>query len=161
MILKVIIFNILLTLLHPVHVTLTSIDQAPGSDTLKVFFRMYYDDFLVDYRLFDQAFNAREMQGDKVVPDEKLNNYFNERVRIYIDNKLLKGRLTDVSIDDFEICLTLLYRSGKNPGKFKITHEVLTGVYNDQANMIYVNINRYQQALKLTPEHLTEKLNLK
>jgi len=157
---KVIIFNILLTLLHPVHVTLTSIDQAPGSDTLKVFFRMYYDDFLVDYRLSDPDFNAVEMQGGEVIPDEKLNSYFNERVRIYINNRLLKGRLTDVSKDDFEICLTLLYRSDKKPVKFKIRHEVLTGVYNDQANMIYVNINRYQHALKLTPEHLTEKLNL-
>jgi hypothetical protein len=160
MMLKAIILNALLILMHPLHVTLTSIDQEPGSDTLKVFFRMYYDDFMVDYRLFDQDFSASETQGDTGISDEMLNDYFNDRVRIYINNKLIKGKLTDVSKDDFELCLTLMYKSDNKPGKFKITHEVLTKVYDDQANMIYININGYQQALKLTPEKLTEKLNL-
>lgn len=160
MIIKTIILYALLISVHPLHVTLTSIDQEPGSDTLKVFFRMYYDDFMVDYRLFDPDFDTREMKEDSGMSNEMLSEYFNDRVRIYINNRLIKGKLTDVSKDDFEICLTLTYRSDKKPGKFKITHEVLTRVYDDQANMIYININGYQQALKLTPEHLTEKLDL-
>lgn len=158
--LKAIILNALLILMHPLHVTLTSIDQEPGSDTLKVFFRMYYDDFMVDYRLYDPDFSAPETQGDTRISDEMLDNYFNDRVRIYINNRLVKGKLTDVSKDDFEISLTLMYKSDKKPGKFKITHEVLTRVYDDQANMIYLNINGYQQASKLTPGHLTWKLDL-
>jgi hypothetical protein len=157
---KAVILNALLILLHPVHVTLTSIDQVQGSDTLKVFFRMYYDDFLVDYKQYDPDFNIEEMQGDIGVPGDRLNKYFNDRVRIYINNRLLKGKLTDVLKDDFEICLTLLYKSNKKPNKFKIVHEVLVRVYNDQANMIYLNINQYQEALKLTPEHFSEKRDL-
>jgi hypothetical protein len=121
---------------------------------------MYYDDFLVDYKLSDPDFRTGEMNGDTGISVERLNRYFNDRVRIYVNNRLLKGKLTDVSKDDFEICLTLLYMSEKKPRKFKIIHEVLTRVYNDQANMIYININQYQDALKLTPEHLTEKLDL-
>jgi hypothetical protein len=158
--LKAVILYFLMVLLHPVHVTLTSIDQAPGSDTLKVFFRMYYDDFLVDYRLYDPDFRTAEKQEDNVIPDEMINRYFNDRVNIYINNRLLQGKLTDISKDDFEICLTVLYRSDAKPRKLKIKHEVLTRVYNDQANMVYININRYQEALKLTCEQFSEKRNL-
>jgi len=35
-------------LFHPVHVSFTSIDKEKGNDSLKVFVKMYYDDFLLD-----------------------------------------------------------------------------------------------------------------
>ena len=161
MMLKVILLNTLLILFHPVHVTLTSIDQAQGSDTLKVFFRMYYDDFLRDYKQYDPEFNMDKIQGDKTIPDDRLNRYFNDRVRIYINNKLLTGKLSAVSNDNIEITLSLHYKSYMDPGKFKIVNEILIRLYSDQANMIYLNINKYQDAIKLTADHFTEKRNLK
>lgn len=154
--LKVLILNIFL-IFHPVHVTLTSIDQAQGSDTLKVFFRMYYDDFLRDYKLFDQDFKGVGISDNNPVTDGQIIKYFNYRVRIYINNKLLIGRLAALSNDNIEITLKLLYKSEAKPVKFRIQHKVLTGLYYDQANMVYLNINNYQDALKLTPGHLTEK----
>ena len=38
-------------LMHPVHVTLTSIDFVPDTGTYNVFVRMYFDDFLTDSKL--------------------------------------------------------------------------------------------------------------
>jgi Domain of unknown function (DUF6702) len=159
--LKLIILNILLIFFHPVHVTLTSIDQAQDSDTLKVFFRMYYDDFLRDYKQYDPEFSMGKIHPDNAIPDDHLNKYFNDRVRIYINNKLLTGKLSAVSNDNIEITLSLLYMSVKDPEKFKIVNQVLIRLYSDQANMIFININKYQDAIKLTPEHFTEKRNLK
>ena len=72
---------------HPVHVTLTSIDQAQGSDSLRVTFRMYYDDFLRDYKLYDPDFNPQKISGDQAFPAYLLSKYFNDRVHIYINNK--------------------------------------------------------------------------
>jgi hypothetical protein len=146
--LKILIFNILVAF-HPIHVTLTSIDQAQGSDTLQVFFRMYYDDFLRDYKLYKQESGMKDINESIDIPEEKLNEYFNNRVRIQINRVLLPGKLISVSNDGYEICLSLVYKSGKNPIKFKIKNNVLTKIYNDQENMIYLNINNYQDALKL------------
>ena len=58
--LKILILPILFAF-HPVHVTLTTIEQAQGTDTMKVFFRMYYDDFLRDYKMFDPNSNLEQM----------------------------------------------------------------------------------------------------
>ncbi len=57
----------LLLVFHPVHVTVTTINQAQGNDSMKVFFRMYYDDFLRDYKSFDPDFNIENLSGDKPV----------------------------------------------------------------------------------------------
>jgi len=154
-----IIFRILM-MFHPVHVTLTTIDQAPGSDTLRVTFRMYYDDFKRDYRMFDDE--IQEIPDEKSIPFTSINEYFNNRVKIYINNRLLKGRLMDVEIpDNYEIILSLLYLSDREPEKFRIRNKILTRIYSDQKNMIFISINKYEAAMRLTPERRKESCRLR
>ena len=139
--------------MHPVHVTLTTINQVQGADSMKVFFRMYYDDFLRDYRLYDPACNLEKISVNQSFPDDLANKYFNDKVHIYINNKLLTGKVLTVNIQDYEIFLNLLYRSDKDPKKIKIRNQVLTGLYSDQTNMIFININKNEEAMRLTPDH--------
>ena len=150
--LKILILPILL-IFHPVHVTLTTINQSQGNDTMKVFFRMYYDDFLLDYKLFDPDRNLEKLSLNQSFPADLANKYFNEKIHIYINNKLLTGNVLSVTILDNEIFLNLLYRSAKDAKKIKIRNRVLTGLYGDQTNMVFININKNEEAMRLTPEH--------
>jgi hypothetical protein len=150
--LKTLILPIFL-IFHPVHVTLTTIDQVQGSDSMKVFFRMYYDDFLRDYKLYDPDGNIEKISVNQSFPADLANKYFNDKVHIYINNKLLTGKVLTVNIQDYEIFLKLLYRSDRDPKKIKIRNQVLTGLYSDQTNMIFININKNEEAMRLTPEH--------
>ncbi len=158
--LKVLILNALL-FFHPVHVTLTTINQAQGSDTLKVFFRMYSDDFLRDYELYNPDFKPGKNRGPKEITDDLLKKYFDQRVQIYINHKLLSGSLLNVSTDNYEIRLDLVYFSEKKPRNFRIRNKILVALYSDQANMVYFNINNYEDALKLTVDHVEEEIKLK
>jgi hypothetical protein len=150
--LKILILPILL-IFHPVHVTLTTIEQVQGADTLKVFFRMYYDDFLRDYKLYDPNRNLERLNVTQSFPTDLANNYFNNKIHIYINNKLLTGNVLTVTILDYEIFLNLCYRSEKDPKKIKIRNQVLIGLYSDQTNMVFININKNEEAMRLTPEH--------
>jgi Domain of unknown function (DUF6702) len=150
--LKILILPVLL-IFHPVHVTLTSIDQIQGSDSMKVFFRMYYDDFLRDYKLYDPDTNLEKISVNQSFPSDLINKYFNDKVHIYVNNKLLTGKVLSENILDNEIFLKLLYWSDKDPKKIKIMNKVLTGLYSDQTNMIFISINKNEQAMRLTPEH--------
>jgi hypothetical protein len=138
---------------HPVHVTLTTIDQVQGSDSMKVFFRMYYDDFLLDYKLFDRDRNLDKLSVTQSFPVALANNYFNDKIHIYVNNKLLTGTVMNVTILDNEIFLNLVFRSDKDPKKMKIRNQVLIGLYSDQTNMVFININKNEEAMRLTPEH--------
>jgi len=158
--LRLLILNILVWM-HPVHVTLTSLNQAPGNDTLKVSFRMYYDDFQRDYKLYYPDFKPGSDNDTSLYPHEKLVKYFNERVNVSINNKLLTGYLSDVSINRYEILMNIYYLSAKKAKTFRIRNKVLTTIYSDQANMVYLNINKYEDALKLTVDHDEEVVELK
>ncbi len=138
---------------HPVHVTLTTIDQVQGSDSMKIFFRMYYDDFLLDYKLFDRNHNLDKLSVNQAFPADLANNYFHDKIHIYINNKLLTGNVKTVTILDNEIFLNLVYRSEKDPKKIKIRNQVLIGLYSDQTNMVFINISKNEEAMRLTPEH--------
>ena len=150
--LKIVILPILL-IFHPVHVTLTTIDQVPGTDSMKVFFRMYYDDFLLDYKLFDRDHNLEKLSVTQSFPADMANNYINDKIHIYVNNKLLTGKVLTVTILDNEIFLNLVYRSDKAPKKIKIRNQVLIGLYSDQTNMVFININKNEEAMRLTPDH--------
>jgi hypothetical protein len=150
--LKVIILPLVI-LLHPIHVTLTTIDQAQGADTLKVHFRMYYDDFLRDYQLYEGENNPEKVTANDTFPAGPANKYFNNRVHIYVNNKLLTGEIQTITIQDNEIFLNLFYRSSSDPKKIKIMNKILTALYSDQTNMIFIKLNKNEQAMRLTPEH--------
>ena len=150
--LKILILPIIL-IFHPVHVTLTTIEQGQSTDTMKVFFRMYYDDFLLDFRLYDPIHNPDKLSVVQSFPTNLANKYFNDKIHIYVNNKLLTGNVLTVTILDNEIFLNLLYQSDKDPKKIKIRNQVLIGLYSDQTNMIYININKNEEAMRLTPEH--------
>jgi hypothetical protein len=152
----------LILMFHPVHVTLTSIDQAQGSDSLRVTFRMYYDDFLRDYKLNEPEFEPAKISGGNPFSDGQLYNYFNDRVAIYINNKRLKGKLVDVDIpDNYEIILSLLYKSDPDPKKFSIRNKVLIRLYSDQRNMIFFSINGHDEGIRLTSRQRKEVIRLK
>lgn len=150
--LKILILPILL-IFHPVHVTLTTIDQVQGADSMKAFFRMYYDDFLRDYTLYDSDYKLEKISVNQSFPADLVSKYFNDKVHIYINNKLLTGKVLTVNIQDNEIFLNLHYRSDKDPKKIKVRNQILTGLYSDQTNMIFININKNEEAMRLTPEH--------
>lgn len=147
--------------LHPVHVTLTSIDHVPGTDSLKVFFRMYFDDFLRDYKLYDAATDLENLPQGKPFPADLMNRYFNDKVNIYINNKLLNGKLLSMKLADNEISLNLLYCSARKPKKITVRNLVSTDLYSDQANMTIIRINKFEEGIKLTVDNNEHTLSLK
>jgi hypothetical protein len=148
-------------ILHPVHVTLTSIDQPAGTDSLKVFVRMYYDDFLLDYKLSSDNRSLDKLSDKQDFPADLMEKYLNEKVNIYVNNKRLKGKLLNLTQADNEISMNLIYHSDKKPKIFTIRNFIMTGLYSDQANMTIVRINDFEESVKLTSEKTEQTFNLK
>jgi hypothetical protein len=146
---------------HPVHVTMTSIDHVPDTDSLKVFMRMYYDDFLRDYKLFDDEVNVEDYVPNKPFPEDLISKYLNEKVHITINNKELTGKLLNVTLADNELSLNLLYRTTRNPEVITIRNMVMTDLYSDMANMTIIRFNNFEEGIKLTSDKPEETFELK
>ena len=158
--LKALAISLLLSM-HPGHVTMTSIDYVQGTDSLKVSCRMEFEDFLKDLQTIDDDRNLRRFFSKQPFPSDLINQYFNSKVFIYVNDKLLIGKLLSASLDNNDINLNLIFRLSKKPKRITVRNMILTGWYTDQVNLMIIRINNFEKGIKLTPEHNEETLIVK
>jgi hypothetical protein len=147
--------------LLPVHVALTSIEHVPGTDSLKVMVKMDYDLFLRDYQTIDDDRDLHELYSYKPFPAELATNYFNSKVFIRINNKLLIGKLLTMDIDDGEVRLYILCKLKGKPKEITLKNTILTSLHSDQENLAIIRINGIEEGIKLTVDVNEQTLSLK
>jgi hypothetical protein len=144
-------------LFHPVHVSLTSIDFNPERNSFNVFVRMYFDDFVNDCKLNGIEIKNNTFSGINQSSKETMKKYLDENVILKVNGKLLTGKLMDMNMVDNEISMNLECKSLKKPKTLSVKNLIMTGLYNDQSNMIIVKINDFEEGAKLT-KLLTEQI---
>jgi hypothetical protein len=137
-------------LLHPVHVTITSIDYVPEINSFKVFLRMYFDDFVRDYQLKGNVIQNKDFSTANVSSMNEMQKYLDEKVTLKVNEKQLSGKLQSMSLAENEISMNLEYGSGKKPVSVTVKNLIMTGLYADQTNMIIIKINDFEEGVKLT-----------
>ena len=160
MMFKILVITLWL-IMHPGHVTMTSIDYVQGTDSLKVSCRMEFEDFLKDLQTIDDDRNLRRFFNKQPFPSDLINQYFNSKVFIYVNDKLLIGKLLSAILADNDINLHLIYRQSKKPKSITVRNMILTGWHTDQVNLMIIRINNFEKGIKLTPEHNEETLIVK
>ena len=138
------------------HVTMTGINFVEGTDSLKVSCRMFFDDFLKDLQTIDDDRNLKTIFSKQPFPPDLINFYFNSKVSIYVNNKLLTGKLLTANLTDNEFIINLIYKVDKKPKIITVKNLILTGWFSDQTNLTIIRINNYEKGIRLTPEHLEE-----
>jgi hypothetical protein len=148
-------------LLHPVHVTLTSIDYVPENDSFKVFIRMYFDDFINDNRLAGIEIEAKDFTpvGDSAI--NSMQRYLDEKVIIKVNDKKITGTISDITLADNEISMNLNYRGNKNPVQVSVQNLIMTGLYSDMSNMILLRISSFEEGFRLTSDMTEKTFNIK
>jgi hypothetical protein len=158
--LKILFFSICF-LLHPVHVTLTSIDYIPKADSFKVFVRMYFDDFIRDYKLGGNEMQDKEFSATDPSFISKMQKYIDGKVIITVNDKQLSGRLQNMNLADNELSMNLEYGSARKPRTVSVKNLIMTGLYGDMSNMILVKVNDYEEGVKLTSDMTEQSFKIK
>ncbi len=153
--LKLLFFSVWI-MFHPVHVTLTSIEYVPETVDFKMFVRMYFDDFLLDCRLNGGVVEEDGFSGANQANVDILEKYVNDKIVLTVNNKKLIARLENVMVLDNEISMNLYFKNSKKPGSLTVKNLIMTGLYSDQANMVIVRVNKFEEGVKLTSD-ITEK----
>jgi len=148
-------------LFHPVHVTLTSIYFVPEISSFNVFVRIYFDDFLLDCKLHGGDIQNKDFSVSNSASMEVMERYLGEMVSITANEKPLSGKLKDMTLTDNEISMNLEYILVKKPKTITVRNLLLTGLYSDQANMVIVRINDFEEGVKLTPDQKEMSFRIK
>jgi hypothetical protein len=158
--LRTLVFSIWF-LLHPVHVTLTSIDYVPKADSFKVFVRMYFDDFIRDYKLGGNEIQDKEFSSTDPSSLNKMQRYIEGKVIIKVNDKQLSGKLQNMSLADNEISMNFQYGASKRPRTVSVKNLIMTGLYSDMSNMVLVKINDFEEGVKLTSDITEQSFKIK
>jgi len=142
--------------IHPVHVTLTSIEYVPESVSFRVFVRMYFDDFLADCSLNGVEIQKNVFSGKSRDAVKALEKYLGDKIVLTVNDNHLSSELKEFNIVDNEININLEYSYVKKPEYIVVKNLIMTGLYPDQSNMVIIRINDFEEGVKLTSD-ITEK----
>ena len=147
--------------IHPVHVTLTSIDYAPEINSFRVYVRMYFDDFIRDNKLEGTEIQDKDFSTTDTLCIEKMRKYINKKIIIKVNEKQLSGKIHDLNLADNEISVNMEYGGGKRPRTISVKNLIMTGLYSDMSNMILVRINDFEEGVKLTSDVTEQTFKVK
>ena len=146
----------------PKHVTMTSIDQIPGTDSLKVSVRLEYDQFLQDYQqCINDDLDLHVLRSYKPFPADEIDKYINSKLFIRINKKLLTGKLLKSELDGGDIRFHILYRLEKKPRSITVKNTLLTGLHSDLENLTILTIKDLSAEVKFIPGYTEETFDLK
>jgi hypothetical protein len=153
---KALLISVLFSM-HPVHVTLTSIDFLPDTGTYNVFVRMYFDDFLTDSKLNGIVSDSVGFYAGTSESRDALEIYLSKKLIITVNEKTVSGKLTEMKVTENEISMNLEFNGVKKPVTIGVKNLILTDLYADQSNMVIVKVNDFEEGVKLTSD-ITEQI---
>lgn len=147
--------------LHPVHVTLMSVEYSSEIKGFNVFLKVYYDDFLSDFRTINSGAPVPDLS--KTGPDSKtgISEYLKQKVRIFDGENYLPLELVDFTLAENELKINLVCRMNKNSKVVTVRNEILADIYRDQTNLVILNYGSFEEGVKLTPEKREYSFNIK
>lgn len=146
---------------HPVHVSLTSIDYIPETNDFKGYIKIYLDDFILDSKKNGYEIDQKKFIGQDKPSLDLLEKYLNDKLIITVNGKAIRGKLKEIDVADNEVNINLLFNNGKNPENIIVKNLIMTDLYQDQANMIIVKVEDFEQGVKLTPEMTQSTFKIK
>lgn len=138
--------------LHPVHVTLMSVDYSSEDKGFIVFIKVYYDDFLSDFSTLKGNPPPPDLLKPDVSSGSKISEYLKQRVQLSAGKTDLPMKLVDFNLADNELKMNLFCSMKKSAGVFVVRNSILADVYKDQQNLVIFNYGSFEEGIKLTPE---------
>lgn len=147
---------------HPVHVSLMSIDYDRNDRSFKVFLKVYYDDFLVDSGMADaNEILLNGISGYGPPETGTVNEYFNDKLMIFVNEKQVKGDLLTLNLADGELSVNMLFDAGRGINTVTVRSLIMTDLYDDQANMVILKVDDFEEGVKLTAEKTEQTFKIK
>jgi hypothetical protein len=157
---KTLFFSIWL-ITHPVHVSMLSLDYSAEKESFNAFLKVYFDDFLRDSGLSGDSQKTLMFSVNDPRVKDMIAKYVNDKVRISVNDKQLSGTVNDFNLADNELKMNLSFGSARKIKTVTVRNMILTALYNDQANMIIIKVNDFEEGIKLTTDEPEQTFRIK
>lgn len=152
MMIKPLIIFIFSLLIHPVHVTMSSLTINKSGDTLIFNLRAYSDDLDLDMlRLYSVEGVIENDHFFKFTgPDLFYEKYVNDHIKIIINGKVLEARFIHKELLEMETILRFSIPLNNRIMSLEVENKILTGLYPDQVNLFIYKNGEIEEGVRYT-----------
>lgn len=135
-----------LAALHPFHISVCEINYNQESESLEITHKLFWDDFQAELTaIHGQNFGSQNWSQDQ----PEIAEYFKANFGIWIDQEPTKPRFLGFEIENEAVWCYLEIERIKQFNSVRIRNTVLTGLFDDQENIIHFTYQNKIKSLKL------------
>jgi hypothetical protein len=147
--------------MHPVHVTLMSVDYSADKEGFDTYLQVYFDDFLIDYEYVAGTVPKFDFTADKDKAITLIENYLRDRVEIGDGKRNLDFKISDLNMSDNELKMNLFFEKQGKSKVFHVRNSILTDIYKDQSNLLIFKYGSFEEGVKLTSDKVDHVFTVK
>ena len=131
-------------LVHPFHISICEIEHDGETKSLQITSRIFQDDFET---ALEPASDVKDYFGEKhkAEAEKALKSYFEEHLKVQVNNKPLKHKLLGYEIEDDVVWSYLEIQQVSSIEEIEVQYSVLIDTFADQINLTHI---RYQGEVK-------------
>lgn len=151
--------SLILTVLHPLHVSVTEIKFDPKDKELEITARIFLDDL-------EEAIRQERKQaslditnpGGGLTIDQLVGTYLATRLSVKVDGKAFPIKYLGHEIEGDAIVVYAYAPGVKKLKTIEVHHSSITEVYEDQSNLVHVLVGEKTRSLRLMRDSTDGKI---
>ena len=143
---------------HPLHITVTEIEFDEKSKSLEIMSRTFADDLETTLRKRTNNQDFDILAAPKTMIDQVMASYFNDQLKISLDGKAQEIHYLGHEKDGDAFVFYIEVAKVKKWKTLQATNALLTEMFDDQSNLVHVTVKGDLKSMRLTKDHLTDKL---
>lgn len=148
----------LMSILHPLHVSVTEIEMDHKEKRLEIMMRVFMDDLEVTLRQKYQIADLDVLNPKGKTLDQMMEEYLKLHFKISLDNK---GQVMKYLGHEKEGDAFIFYIEVDKVKKWttiQIQNDIIMEMYDDQSNIVHVTSNEIVRSLRLTTRRSIDQL---
>jgi hypothetical protein len=150
---------LLITILHPLHISVTEIKFDVKDKELEISSRIFIDDLeeCIQKELKKPSLDILN-PGKETTTDQLVSNYLASKFTIKVDGKVLKMKYLGNEIEGDAMIIYWYAPNIKKLREIEVFNSAITEVYDDQSNLVHITVGEKTRSLRLMRGSLSNKL---
>lgn len=140
----------IISMLHPLHVSVTEIEMDETDKRLEIMVRIFMDDLESTLREAYEIPDLDILKPKGMTVDQMMKNYFGTHLKIALDGKM---QALDYLGHEDEGEAFIFYVEVNKVKKWKtiqVTNDIMMSTFRDQSNLVHVTVGETVRSLRLT-----------
>lgn len=152
-------FFCLMSVLHPLHVSVTEIEMDEKEKRLEVMMRVFVDDLETTLRQSLKQPELDILNPKSQTLDQMMETYLRSRFKLSLDGKAQTFKYLGHEQENEAFIFYIEVDKVRKWKSIQVQNDIITEVFDDQSNLVHVNWGGTVRSLRLTRSHPVDKLS--